>query len=136
LTSKLSIIYPAIDPRKYLGLAVRLALTQDSLSLRTAANSAYYSAFLFSRDKLAQKDYITPYYNYEDHKYVSTALKTLLGAIGNDEYRLRMARNKAVYDTRDLTIEQTHVRRLDWIIPTAAKIIKLVGSLPIRSKST
>ncbi len=129
MTSKQSIIYPAIDPRKYLGLAVRLASNKDSLSLRTAVNCAYYSTFLFSRDQLAQKGYITPYYASEDHGYVSRELKAQLGAIGNDENRLRLARNKAVYDTRDLT--SIHVQRLEWIISTSAKIIKLVGSLPV-----
>ena len=129
MTSKQSIIYPSIDARKYLGLAARLALTKSSLSLRTAANSAYYSAFLFSRDQLAQKGYITPYYNSSDHDYVARELKVQLGAIGNDENRLRTARNKVVYDTRNLTSSQ--VQRLEWIIPTAAKIIKLVGSLPV-----
>ena len=100
---------------------------------RAAADRAYYAAFLTSRDQLTAKGYITPYYNFDDHKYVAENLKILLGTFGNEENRLRTARNRVTYDTRDLTHSQGQPS-LEWMLDTAKTIIERVEKLPSRSR--
>lgn len=125
-------MFPALDPTAYFSLATELASRPEPVANRSAADRAYYAAFLYSRDELAKKGYMTPYYSLEDHKYVPQILKTYLGAIGNDESRLRKARNTITYDTRDLT----RVSTLRWMIETAGVLMEQVRSLPQRSEFT
>lgn len=129
------LLYPMIEPEDYLKLATELSLRSDTVSQRTVADRAYYAAFLTSRDLLARKGYITPYYTAQDHKFVEETLKSkdILGAFGNEEFRLRQARNRINYDTRDLNREQESVRSIKWMLDTASKIIKKVNSLPNKS---
>jgi hypothetical protein len=122
--------YETIDPESYLVLAKELAMTSTPAARRTSADRAYYAAFLFSRDQLEAKGYITPYYDIGDHQYVATALKVHIGALGNDENRLRLARNKITYDTRSLPQGGDGVRTLDWMTRTASQIIERVRRLP------
>ena len=120
-------MFPAIDPSKYLDFAQEIASRSEPEVIRTVADRAYYSAFLFCRDQLAEKGYITPYYNTEDHRYVPAKLKELLGSFGNDENRLRTHRNRVTYDTREVTDSPS----IDWMIETARKIIERVKTLPV-----
>ena len=129
-------LYESVDPETYLELAKELSLKAQAVAKRTAADRAYYAAFLASRDLLAEKGYITPYYNSDDHRYVEENLKhkDILGSRGNDENRLRRARNLVTYDTRDIaTRTQQYARPLDWILDTAGTIIDQVKQLPPRS---
>jgi hypothetical protein len=132
LTSRRKPVFPAIDPADYIGLADELASSPEQAAKRTAADRAYYAAFLISRDQLTIKGYITPNYNLRDHEYVTESLKRkdLLGTFGNEEYRLRIARNRVTYDTRDLTYSQPS---LNWMVNTAKKIIERVNKLPAHS---
>ncbi|MBI2909690.1 MAG: hypothetical protein HYX92_18780 [Chloroflexi bacterium] len=120
--------FSALDPAAYLDLANELASRPEAEAKRTAADRAYYAAFLFSRDQLAAKGYLVPYYSLEDHRYVAECLRELLGAVGNDENRLRQRRNTVTYDTRDLSSPS-----LQWMINTAQKITELVKELPSRA---
>lgn len=129
-------LYESIDPETYLELAKELSLESQVSAKRTAADRAYYAAFLASRDLLAEKGYITPYYSSEDHRYVEETLKRkdVLGSLGNDENRLRRARNLVTYDTRDIeTKTQQYARPLSWMLETAEAVIKKVQGLPQRS---
>ncbi len=121
--------YQPVDPQSYLDLASRLGSETESSARRTAADRAYYAAFLTSRDVLAAKGYITPYHNAEDHQYVASALKRkdILGTHGSDETRLRLARNTITYDTRGLAGD---CPSLEWMLKTAKSIIDKVKQLP------
>lgn len=128
-------LYESVDPETYLELAKELSLESQAASKRTAADRAYYAAFLASRDFLTAKGYITPYYNSDDHRYVEETLKRkdILGSLGNDENRLRRARNLVTYDTRDIaTTTQQYARPLSWMISTGGTIIQRVKELPPR----
>ncbi len=132
MTSRREPVFQALDPTTYIPLIDELASKTDCASKRTAADRAYFAAFLTSRDQLTAKGYITPYYSLDDHKYVAENLKTLLGAFGNEENRLRTARNQVTYDTRDL-IENQRQPSLKWMVDTAKQIIELVSKLPAYS---
>jgi len=125
-------LYKPLNPKKYLELATELSLKTEAAAKRAAADRAYYTAFLSSRDLLAAKGYIVPYYNLDDHKYVAENLKdkNVLGSLGNDENRLRLARNLITYDTRDISSAKQHACSLDWMLKTARKIIEKVEALP------
>lgn len=127
-------LYPMVEPTTYLELADELSSRIESASRRTAADRAYYAAFLTCRDRLALKNYFTPYYDSRDHDYVQRTLRepNVLGTYGNQENRLRRARNCTTYKTCDLNPGQTDVRSLDWMIRTAKEIIKRVDALPTR----
>lgn len=130
------LLYESINPTTYLKLAQELESRSDMASKRTAADRVYYAAFLTSRDQLASKDYLTPYYDTQDHQYVTEALKKWLGTgVGNDENRLRRARNCINYDTRDLGDDNGSARTCKWMIRAAEKIITKVESLPRRPQN-
>jgi len=135
LTSRSQPDFPALDPATYLDLAKELASRSEAASKRTAGDRAYYAAFLFSRDQLASKNYITPYYNEQDHQYVPETLKKqgVLGSLGNDEQRLRRARNRLTYDTRSLSGQAPPLPSLEWMLNTAQEIIDRVRALPRRN---
>ena len=118
-----------LDPEALLDLAKELAASQNTSAQRTAADRAYYAAFLFARDQLASKRYITPYYGPNDHGYVADQLGRLFGAAaGNEEQRLRERRNRLTYDTRRIPASFT----LNWMLETAEHLMRQVKSLPAR----
>lgn len=123
-------MFPAVDPIKYLEFAREISSRHETEVKRTAADRAYYAAFLFSRDQLASKGYITPYYREEDKHYVSRELKRLRFSIGNSENLLRTRRTIITYDTRDVSHPS-----LNWMLDTAQKIIDYVKVLPTNSTS-
>jgi len=122
-------LYQRLDPILYLGLARELAPRPDGAAIRTAADRIYFAAFLTNRKRLAEKDYFTPNYDFEDHQRVIEKLKEKLGSIGNNELRLRNTRNRINYDTRDLYYSKD-VRSLEWMFATAEQLIQLVEALP------
>jgi hypothetical protein len=133
------VLYPMLDPTAYLKLAEEVSSNSETAARRTAADRAYFAAFLVSRDLLAEKGYMLPHYSDEDHKDVVDVLKDMqvLGAFGNEENRLRMARNCVTYDTRDLDSSMLrNVRSLEWMLYTAREIIKRVKALPENPKSS
>jgi len=119
-----------LDPVAYLELADELSSKSETAARRTAADRAYFAAFLASRDLLAEKGYLKPFYSEYDHQYVSNRLRQVLGTFGNEENRLRRARNCVTYDTRDLNSMQQHVCSLKWVLNTAREIIRRVNMLP------
>jgi len=125
-------LYEALNPKTYLELATELSLKTQAAAKRTAADRAYYAAFLSSRDLLATKGYIMPYYDAKDHEDVAEKLKdrNVLGAFGNEENRLRRARNLITYDTRDISSAKQHACSLKWMLETARTIIERVEALP------
>ena len=124
-------VFPPLDPITLLELANQLS-NGDSAAIRTAGDRAYYAAFLASRDLLATKGYITPYYGTKDHDYISTQLKRpeILGSYGDRELQLRRARNEVTYKTGPLTMAGRNVRPLRWMVETAQEIIDRVSALP------
>lgn len=110
--------YPALNPTEYLKIADELASRKQSSALRTAADRAYFAAFLSSRDQLAEKDYFTPKYSVDDHQDLTNALKreNVLGTFGNEEFRLRQARNCINYVTSDVGSATKGACSLDWMI--------------------
>jgi hypothetical protein len=129
LTSRQKPVFLALDPVAYIELVDELASRPETPAKRTAADRAYFAAFLFSRDQLTAKGYIMPHYSQDDRKYVAENLKLLLGTFGNQENRLRRARNRVTYDTRDLTQSEGQPP-LSWMISTAKEIIERVKKLP------
>jgi hypothetical protein len=129
LTSRQKPVFLALDPVAYIELVDELASRPETPAKRTAADRAYFAAFLFSRDQLTTKGYIMPHYSQDDRKYVAENLKLLLGTFGNQENRLRRARNRVTYDTRDLTQSEGQPP-LSWMISTAKEIIERVKKLP------
>jgi hypothetical protein len=123
-------LYPSITPDEYLSLAKELASRQESASLRSAADRAYFATFLACRELLKKKNYIVEYGHIEDHQYISRVLKTVLKSKGNEENRLRRVRNEITYNTGDLFQGQDNVRRLDWVFSTSEELIRLVNELP------
>ena len=128
MISRSSQKFSALDPIKYLDLANELALRSEAEAIRTAADRSYYATFLFCRDQLATKGYLTPSYSTDDHQDVSEVLKQVLKSRGNQEFRLRQQRNRVTYDTREVDYPSCQ-----WMINTATEIIKLVEALPIKS---
>lgn len=123
--------FSRVDPRTYLDLAKTLASQSDAASRRSAVDRAYYAAFLFSRDELAAKVYITPYYSTEDHGYISDNLRLHVALdIGNSEERLRRARNSITYNTRVITLDLS----LRAIIDMAERVIQAVATLRARNQ--
>ena len=118
--------FPAIDPFKYLEFACEISSRTETEVRRTAGDRAYYAAFLFARDQLAAKRYITPYNNERDKKYVTEELKRLKFSIGSQEFRLQEHRTKVTYHTC-----QVGYPSLNWMIDTAQKIINYVKALPV-----
>jgi len=128
-------LYPSLNPATYLDLAKELSSKSEMAAIRTAADRAYYAAFLTSRDLLSDKGYLIPEYGLSDHQDVIETLKKkeVLGSFGNEEFRLRDARNKITYDTRDLKWGDKGVCSIDWMLDTAKKIIDRVNALPPKS---
>jgi len=125
LTSKQKPVFSALDPCKYLDFAKEIASRPETQARRTAADRAYYAAFLFSRDQLEMKGYMTRYGYAEDHRYVTQKLRELLGFLGNEEFRMRTHRNNVTYETGDVGPPP-----LAWMLDTAEKIIESVKKLP------
>lgn len=127
------LLYHRVDPKKYLELAEELATESDDAARRSAADRAYYAAFLTCRDVLAEKNYLTPYYSSDDHRYIAEKLRSpkLLGIYGNNESLLRKARDSITYDTRELAANHEKAKRLEWMIKTAREIIDKVQALPV-----
>jgi hypothetical protein len=123
--SKQSNECPAVKPELYLDLARELAGNPAPEYIRSAGDRAYYAAFLFCRDELARKGYITPFYSTEDHSYVSRSLQQLFGRGPFSEFELRYQRNRISYDTRNLRGVS-----IPWMIKTAEDIIERVKELP------
>ena len=132
-----NLLYPRLKAEEYLDLANELSFRHEPAAIRTAADRAYYAVFLTSRDSLLEKGYIEPYRGLDDHDYISRTLKSreVLGSAGNDENRLRLARNRITYNTSDLYLGKPYgVHPLDWILNTAKDIIKQVKALPKNPK--
>jgi uncharacterized protein (UPF0332 family) len=125
-------LYEKFDPVSYLEIALGLPTDASVALIRTAADRAYYAAFLTCRDLLKAKNYISPQYNRYDHETVAETLKRpdVLGNIGNNENRLRRSRNCITYDTRILQITHNDARSLAWMIATARDLIERVQKLP------
>jgi hypothetical protein len=97
---------------------------------RTAGDWACYAAFLSSRNLLAEKGYAPFYEGVTAHANVTQALRTHLSdGIGNEENRLRRARNQLTYNTGPVTMSWGG--SIHWMIRTAREIIDAVSNLPV-----
>ncbi len=116
---------PNFPPESYLIVAKELARNQAPEFLRSAGDRAYYAAFLFCRDELTRKGYITPYYDYRDHNYVLGKPDDLLGHRNNDLYLIHVRRNQLTYQTVSLMNMP-----VPWMIENSEKTINRVKDLP------
>lgn len=114
---------------------LKISSQLDIAALRSAADRAYYASFLTCRENLRLKGYIVPYNGIDEHEYISRTLRTVIGSLGNDENRLRRARNEITYNTNDLIAGQNDVMPLEWILKTASELITSVEALPQKFKS-
>lgn len=131
------LLYPKIDPKEYLKLAEELSCKVETAATRTAADRAYYAAFLTSRDILTEKGYLVPSYWIDDHENVCNVLnsKDVLGNYGKQQIRLRLARNLVNYNNQDLYLGQPYdCKRLTWMLNTSKEIIRRVETLPDKLK--
>ena len=125
MTSRPTDYCPAVNPEEYLNLSRELMKRSSSESLRTAGDRAYYAAFLFCRDELTRKGYISPSYTTEDHEYVARSLTRLIGSASTMEYWLRQRRNRLTYNTNALAGVS-----ISLLADTAQDIIERVKALP------
>jgi len=126
LTSEQIMTFPAVDPFKYLEFACEISSRTETEVRRTAGDRAYYAAFLFARDQLKEKGYMTPYNHEGDKKQVTEVLKRLKLSVGMDEFRLQEHRTRVTYHTW-----RVEYPSLEWMIDTAQKIINYVKALPV-----
>jgi len=125
MTSRPSNYFPAVNPEEYLNLSREFMKSASSEYLRTAGDRAYYAAFLFCRDELTRKGYISPSYTTDDHEYVARSLSRLIGSMSSMEYWLRRRRNRLTYDTNALAGIS-----ISLMLKTAEEIIERVKVLP------
>ncbi len=125
MTYRTSNNIPPISPENYLEQARELFKNPTVENLRSAGDRAYYAAFLFCRDELSKKGYMTPYYSFEDHKYVERRLNEIFGGRDNIEKRVHVFRNYLTYDTRSL-----NGISIIWMIKAAAELIARIKALP------
>jgi hypothetical protein len=123
------LLYPKIKPTEYLSFAKGLSSQIETAAKRSAADRAYFASYLACRENLFEKGYIVPYGGPEDHEYVSRTLRTVFGSKGNDEFRLRRARNEITYNIKDLFAGQNNAAALDWMLDTATELISSVERL-------
>ncbi|MBN2239442.1 MAG: hypothetical protein JW712_06695 [Dehalococcoidales bacterium] len=127
------LLFESVNPEDYLEFAKNLNSKNDGVSKRTAADRAYYAAFLYSREILTEKGYYTPVYNNQEHQKVVEKLKerNILGSRGGQLESLRRARNEVTYRIDDLYLSMNSwTRSLQWMIDSTEKFLEMVKAIP------
>ena len=123
--------YLPIDPMSLLDLATELAVRARPSDIRTAADRAYYAAFLTTRDQLTLKNYARFTDDGRAHRRVRVALRAIDQDMGSFLNALRVSRNALTYQTGTVTLPRGQT--LQWMLNTARTIINYVNSLPART---
>lgn len=118
-------LYKAINPVDYLSYAETLISDDQTCCQRTAADRAYYAAFLFWRNELATKyPELRSVTGAKIHKIVCEKLKIEIGSLANDLRILRDARNEATYNTDLICLSDTgRACHINYMISVAKKLI-------------
>ncbi len=92
----------AFNPAGFLELASSLARRNraNQAELRSAISRAYYSVFLYARERLMAAGRISPTGSPTDHGLVVERLRSLGGPQGDQVDKLRKRRNQADYNLR------------------------------------
>ena len=119
---------PAVIPAAYLAQADEWAQSGETEYLRSAADRAYYAAFLTARDQLSRKGYGRFAPTLQAHNQVARALTAVRPDMGKQMRVLRRARNRFTYQTAAAVLpdELTLPELLDF----ARAIIAAVEALP------
>ena len=127
MASRQSSVFSPLDTGTLLDLADELAHRPTPASLRSAADRAYYAAYLTARDQLACKKYARFNPGGSAHIRVGQALRAIDIDTGNLLSELRFTRNTLTYDTGYVALEGD--RTLEWILDAARTIIRYVDAL-------
>ncbi|HEV7590398.1 MAG TPA: hypothetical protein VGO40_19970 [Longimicrobium sp.] len=125
-----------IDPADLLAAAKELSnskkpLVNDEVCARTAANRAYYAAYLVTREEI-RKQYGNPKYDVH-HAPLSTGLSqnAATATLGSRLAALRLQRNDADYHPTDLTVNRLTValrlKDAEYVIENASKVKMPLG---------
>ena len=123
--------YLPVDPVSLLDLATELAGRARPSDIRTAADRAYYAAFLTTRDQLIRKNYARFTDDGRAHRRVRVALRAIDQDMGSFLNALRVTRNALTYETGPVTLPGG--RTLSWMLGTARNLIDFVNALPVRA---
>ncbi len=123
--------FGAVAPEEYLVLAAGLALSADTASRRSAADRAYYAAFLAARDELIGKRYISAVGNANAHAQVANVLKDISVDASERLSALRRTRNRLTYQTERINLPRR--QSLESLIESARAVIEAVRALPANS---
>ena len=128
MASRQSSVFSPLVTETLLDLADELAHRPTPASLRSAADRAYYAAYLTARDQLARKNYARFNPGASAHMRVGQALRAINIDIGNLLSELRFTRNTLTYDTGYVALEGG--RTVEWMLDAARTIISYVNALP------
>lgn len=121
--------FDAVTPESYLALAGELVKGMDGVSLRSAIDRAYYSAFLAARDELAAKRYARFAVGSGAHSQVAEALSNIgRRDLGRQLRILRRTRNQLTYQT--IRMELPKGQSLGTLLDSARIVIEAVKALP------
>lgn len=124
---------PELDPIDLLVLAQELNSRDDSPSIRSACDRAYYAAYLYTRNELTSLGRVELDGRSGDHGKVISSLKAQPDGLrhGNDLSILRRTRNSYTYDTGSLTLATTggSARPTSWVLSRAQAVINFVQQL-------
>ena len=113
-------------------MARELAKGMDGVSLRSAVDRAYYSAFLVARDELAAKRYARFTTGSGAHSQVAEALSNIgRRDLGRQLRILRRTRNKLTYQTSRMELPKG--QSLQSLLESVRAIIEAVRELPQNS---
>ena len=128
MASRRSSIFSPLVTETLLDLAGELAHRPTPASLRSAADRAYYAAYLTARDQLARKNYARFNPGASAHMRVGQVLRAIDIDAGSLLSELRFTRNTLTYDAGGVALEED--KTVEWMMDTARTIINYVNSLP------
>ena len=114
MASRQSSVFSPLATGTLLDLADELAHRPTPASLRSAADRAYYAAYLTARDQLARKKYARFNPGGSAHVRVGQALRAIDIDTGNLLSELRFTRNTLTYDTGYVALEGN--RTVEWML--------------------
>lgn len=120
--------FEPVEPAEYLQLADEWAQSDNSATLRSAVDRAYYAAFLIVRDELTNKGYGSFAASSRVHGQVSRSLVKVHRELGERLANLRRARNALTYETGATELPESQTPQD--ILNSARQIIVAAEALP------
>ena len=105
-----------------------MAPSADEASRRTAADRAYYAAFLAVRDELIVKGYMNVARNSNVHVQVADTLRGIDKSASELLFILRRARNRLTYQTGHINLPRG--QSIPELLDSARRVIEAVRALP------